>query len=224
MGEAIGDILGLAAGVAVSPLPIVAIILMLVTAKGRANGTMFALGWLAGLAGLGAVVLLLAGPADPSEGGQPAAWTGWLKLLLGVGALALAARQWRGRPAAGAEPEMPRWMAGLDKLRPGGALGLGALLSAANPKNGGLTIAAAASIAGAGLAAGQQAVALAVFVIVGSVGVLAPLVLYLTTGERAARTLEGWRTWAGTHNAAIMAVLFLIFGVKLIGDGIAVLS
>jgi len=224
MGEAIGDILGLAAGVAVSPLPIVAIILMLVTAKGRANGTMFALGWLAGLAGLGAVVLLLAGPADPSEGGQPAAWTGWLKLLLGVGALALAARQWRGRPAAGAEPEMPRWMAGLDKLRPGGALGLGALLSAANPKNGGLTIAAAASTAGAGLAAGQQAVALAVFVIVGSVGVLAPLVLYLTTGERAARTLEGWRTWAGTHNAAIMAVLFLIFGVKLIGDGIAVLS
>jgi len=224
MGQAIGDVLGLAAGVAVSPLPIVAIILMLVTAKGRANGSMFAVGWLAGLAGLGTVVLLLAGPADPSEGGQPAAWTGWLKLLLGVGALALAARQWHGRPAPGAEPEMPKWMAGLDKLRPGGALGLGALLSAANPKNGGLTIAAAASIAGAGLAGGAQAVALAVFVLVGSVGVLAPLVLYLAAGERAARTLEGWKTWAGTYNAAIMAVLFLVFGLKLIGDGIAVLS
>jgi threonine/homoserine/homoserine lactone efflux protein len=224
MGQAIGDVLGLAAGVAVSPLPIVAIILMLVTAKGRANGSMFAVGWLAGLAGLGTVVLLLAGPADASEGGEPAAWTGWLKLLLGVGALALAAGQWHGRPAPGAEPEMPKWMAGLDKLRPGGALGLGALLSAANPKNGGLTIAAAASIAGAGLAGGAQAVALAVFVLVGSVGVLAPLVLYLAAGERAARTLEGWKTWAGTYNAAIMAVLFLVFGLKLIGDGIAVLS
>jgi hypothetical protein len=201
----------------------VAIILMLVTPQGRANGTLFAVGWLAGLAVLGTLVLLLAGPADASTGGQPAAWTGWLKLLIGVLLLLLAARQWRGRPAPGAEPEMPRWMAGLDHLRPGGALGLGALLSAANPKNGGLTIAAAASIAGAGLAGGEQAVALAVFVVVGSVGVLAPLVVYLAGGERAARTLDGWKTWASGHNAAIMAVLFLVFGVKLVGDGIAVL-
>ena len=224
MGAAIGDVLGLAAGVAISPLPIVAIILMLVTAKGRVNGTMFAAGWLAGLAVLGTVVLLVASPAGASEEGEPAAWTGWLKLLLGVGALLLAVRQWRGRPAVGAEPEMPRWMAGLDRMRPGGALGLGALLSAANPKNGGLTIAAAASIAGAGLPGGQQAVALAVFVLIGSAGVLAPLVLYLAAGEGAARTLDAWKGWAGAHNAAIMAVLFLVFGLKLVGDGIAVLS
>ena len=223
MGAAIGDVLGLAAGVAVSPLPIVAIILLLATPRGRTNGTLFAVGWLVGLSVLGVVVLLLAGPAGPSDDGQPAAWTGWLKLLLGVLLLLLAARQWRARPAEGAEPEMPRWMAGLDRLRPGQALGLGALLSAVNPKNGGLTIAAAASIAGAGLPGGQQAVTLAVFVLIGSLGVLAPLVLYLTTGERAARTLDGWKTWAGDHNAAIMAVLFLVFGLKLVGDGIAVL-
>jgi threonine/homoserine/homoserine lactone efflux protein len=223
MGAAIGDVLGLAAGVAVSPLPIVAIILLLATPRGRANGSLFAVGWLVGLSVLGAVVLLLAGPADPSDDGQPAAWTGWLKALLGVLLLLLAARQWRARPAEGAEPEMPKWMAGLDRLRPGQALGLGALLSAVNPKNGGLTIAAAASIAGAGLAGGQQAVALAVFVLIGSLGVLAPLVLYLVAGERAARTLDGWKTWAGDHNAAIMAVLFLVFGLKLVGDGIAVL-
>jgi hypothetical protein len=138
--------------------------------------------------------------------------------------LLAAARQWRARPAEGAEPELPKWMAGLDRLRPAQALGLGALLSAVNPKNGGLTIAAAASIAGAGLPGGQQAVTLAVFVLIGSLGVLAPLVLYLTAGERAARTLDSWKTWAGDHNAAIMAVLFLVFGLKLVGDGIAVLS
>jgi threonine/homoserine/homoserine lactone efflux protein len=223
MGAAIGDILGLAAGVAVSPLPIVAMILVLATPRGRANGILFGLGWLAGLAVLGAVVLALAGPADATSGGEPAAWTGWLKLLLGVLALLLAARQWRGRPAPGVEPEMPKWMASIDRLRPGGALGLGALLSAVNPKNGGLTIAAAATIAGAGLAGGEQAVVLAVFVLIGSIGVLSPLVVYMVAGEGAARTLDSWKTWATTHNAAVMAVLFLIFGFKLVGDGIAVL-
>jgi hypothetical protein len=223
MGAAIGDILGLAAGVAVSPLPIVAMILVLATPRGRINGILFGAGWLAGLAVLGAVVLALAGPADASDGGEPAAWTGWLKLLLGVLALGLAARQWRGRPAPGLEPEMPGWMASIDRLKPGGALGLGALLSSVNPKNGGLTIAAAATIAGAGLAGGEQAVVLAVFVLIGSIGVLAPLMVYLVAGEGAARTLESWKTWATTHNAAVMAVLFLIFGFKLVGDGVAVL-
>jgi threonine/homoserine/homoserine lactone efflux protein len=224
LGAAIGDILGLAAGVAVSPLPIVAMILVLATPRGRVNGIVFGLGWLLGLAVLGAVVLTLASPADGADGGEPAAWTGWLKLLLGVLLLLLAARQWRGRPAPGSEPEMPKWMASINRLKPGGALGLGALLSAVNPKNGGLTIAAAATIAGAGLTGGQQAVVLAVFVLIGSAGVLAPLVVYLVAGEGAARTLDGWRTWAATHNAAVMAVLFLVFGFKLVGDGIAVLS
>jgi Sap, sulfolipid-1-addressing protein len=223
MGAAIGDVLGLAAGVAVSPLPIVAMILVLATPRGRVNGSLFGVGWLAGLSILGTVVLLLAGPADPSDDGTPAAWTGWLKLLLGVLALLLAARQWQGRPAEGAAPEMPRWMAGLDRLKPGGALGLGALLSGVNPKNAGLTIAAAATIAGAGLAGGEQAVTLAVFVLIGSVGVLAPLIVYLVAGESAARTLDAWKTWSADHNAAIMAVLFLVFGFKLVGDGIAVL-
>ena len=223
MGAAIGDVLGLAAGVAVSPLPIVAMILVLATPRGRANGIVFGLGWVLGLAVLGAVVLALAGPSDASDGGEPAAWTGWLKLLLGVLALLLAVRQWRGRPAPGSEPQMPRWMASIDRLKPGGALGLGALLSAVNPKNGGLTIAAAATIAGTGLAGGEQAVVLAVFVLIGSAGVLAPLVVYLVAGEGAARTLDSWKAWAATHNAAVMAVLFLVFGFKLVGDGLAVL-
>jgi Sap, sulfolipid-1-addressing protein len=118
---------------------------------------------------------------------------------------------------------MPGWMAGVDRLQPGGALGLGALLSAVNPKNGGLTIAAAATIAAAGLSGGEQAVVLAVFVLIGSIGVLAPLVVYLVAGQGAARTLDNWKTWATIHNAAVMAVLFLVFGLKLVGDGIAVL-
>jgi hypothetical protein len=134
MGAAIGDVLGLAVGVAVSPVAIVVIILLLTTPLGRANGTLFAIGWLAGLAILGTVILLVANPADASSAGKPAAWVGWLKLLLGALILAAAVRHWRRRPTAGAEPQLPKWMAGPDRLRPGSALGLGALAAAVNPR------------------------------------------------------------------------------------------
>jgi hypothetical protein len=224
MGAAIGDVVGLAVGVAVSPVAIVVIILLLTTPLGRANGTLFAIGWLAGLAILGAVILLVANPADASAAGKPAAWVGWLKLLLGVLILAAAVRHWRRRPTAGAEPQLPKWMAGLDRLRPGPALGLGALAAAVNPKNAALTISAAASVAAAGLPGSQQAITLAVFVLLGSAGILAPLGIYLATGEHAIKTLDGWKTWASDHNEAIMAVLCLVFGVKLIGDALSGIS
>ena len=122
-------------------------------------------------------------------------------------------------PSRSCPPGWPAWTGS-----PGPALGVGALSAAVSPKNAALTISAAASVAAVGLPGGQQAITLAVFVLLGSMGILAPLVIYLTTGERAIKILDGWKTWASDHNEAIMAVLLLVFGVKLIGDGIGMLS
>lgn len=69
-----------------------------------------------------------------------------------------------------------------------------------------------------------MAIWLAVFVIIASLGVLAPLVVYLIMGERAKRILGSWRDWAAQHNVAVMAVLFFVLGLKLIGNGISILS
>ena len=41
MGQAIGEVLPLAVGVALSPLPIVAVVLMLVTVRAKVNGPAF---------------------------------------------------------------------------------------------------------------------------------------------------------------------------------------
>jgi hypothetical protein len=60
-------------------------------------------------------------------------------------------------------------------------------------------------------------------VILGSLGVLAPLAVYLFAGDRAAHTLDDWKGWLSDHNAAVMALLFLVFAAKLIGNGIAIL-
>src|SRR4051795_5941755 len=84
VGEAIGQVLSLGIGVALSPIPIIAVVLMLATPRGRLNGLVFVAGWVVGLSVLGTVVLLAASGGDASNAGAPADWVSVLKLALGA--------------------------------------------------------------------------------------------------------------------------------------------
>jgi threonine/homoserine/homoserine lactone efflux protein len=223
VGHAIGDILPSAIGVALSPVPIIAVILMLGTPKARSNGPAFAAGWVLGLVVVSVVVLLVAGDADDADSGTSTA-VSWITLLLGALFLVMAAGQWRTRPAPGTEPAMPSWMSAIDSFAPGRSFLLGAALSGINPKNLALTLAAAGSIAKAGLDAGGSAVAIAVFVLLGSLTVAGPVVVYLVASERAARSLSSIKDFMAAHNAVIMMVVLLVLGAKLIGSGIGGLT
>lgn len=224
MGRALGDVLPLAVAVAVFPVPVIAVVLVLGSERGTAKGLAFVGAWAVGLAAVGTIVLLLADAGDASEGGEPATWVDLLLLGLGLLLLALAAKQWRGRPRAGEETPMPGWMRTVDRFTVAKAGGAGFALAALNPKNILLTAAAAAEIAQVGLSAGKQAAVLLSFVVIASVGVLTPLVLSLALGERSRPMLEGIRSWMARNNAVIMAVLFLLIGAKLVGDAIAGLT
>lgn len=224
MGQAIGELLPLAVGVALSPIPIIAVVLMLGTPRGRVNGPAFLGGWILGLVAAGTIVLLATGGAGASEGGAPATWTGWLKLVLGVALVLGAVRRWRGRPRGDGAPEMPGWMRTVDRFTAGRAVAMAVALSAVNPKNLLLTAAAATAIAQLGLTTGQQAGSLAVFVLIATLGPALPVAIYFGAGARAPEILDGLKAWLAAHNAAIVAVLLLVIGAKLIGDGISVLS
>jgi threonine/homoserine/homoserine lactone efflux protein len=221
MAEAIGQVLSLGVGVALSPIPIIAVVLMLGTRRGRVNGPAFLLGWVVGLAVVGAIVLVAASGAGANEDAEPATWVDVLKLVLGVLLLLVAARQWRGRPRAGQATELPKWMRTIDTFTPGRSFAIAAALSGINPKNLLLTVGAAAAIAQTGIGTGEQAIALAVFILVGTLGPGIPVALYFALGERAKRLLGELERWMGAHNAAIMAVLCLVIGAKLIGDGVS---
>jgi hypothetical protein len=224
MGEAIGQLLPFAVGVAVSPMPIVAVILMLVTPRARSNGPSFLLGWLVGVGVGGAVLLAIAKPTNASDDGAPADWTSWLKLLLGLALVLLASRQWKGRPHEGDEVATPKWMGALDNFTPAKAAIAGVALSLANPKNLLLIVGGAAAVAQFGLATGDETVSWIVFTVIASLGVGAPVAIYFAMGDRAAKILDELKTWMARNNAAVMAVLCLIIGVKLVGDAISALS
>src|SRR3954447_11720889 len=118
MGEAIGQLLPLAVVVALSPVPIIAVVLMLVTPRARANGPAFVVGWIVGLGIVGAIVLAIAEPADATSDGQPATWLDVLKLVLGVLLLLVALKQWRGRTRGDGDAATPKWMGAVEGFGP----------------------------------------------------------------------------------------------------------
>lgn len=217
----IGQVLPEAVGIALSPFPIIGLILILFTKQARTNSMMFMLGWLLGLTAVAAIILALYNAGKIAVGEQTVE-TGvqWLPLLLGLALVFLAFRNWQKRPKAGEKTETPKWMASLDSIQPGKAFGLGALLSGVNPKNLLLNVAAASSIAAANLDTSSTVIVVLVFVLLASVTIIGPVVYVQVAGKNAEKTLDELKGWLIQHNHAIMAVLLLVIGLKLVGQGL----
>ncbi|MGB4780166.1 GAP family protein [Microbacterium sp.] len=243
MREVIGELLPLALGVAVSPIPIIAAILMLLSPRARVTSVGFLLGWVIGIALATTVFTLLVGAAtaDPDAA---APLRGTVQLSLGILLLLMAIRNWRSRPKPGEDLALPTWMQAIDTIGFPGAFGLGFALSALNPKNlvmaagagtaigaagagaasAGAVSAGAASAGGAagaaGLAGGEVAALIVVFTVLAASTVLIPVVGYLFAADRLRGALDATRGWLQGENAVIMAVLLLVIGVSMIGKGI----
>jgi threonine/homoserine/homoserine lactone efflux protein len=221
VGSVIGEILPLAVGIAISPVPIIAVILMLLSPRAKATSVGFLLGWLVGI--IVAIVLftLLSSVLSQRDDSDSSPVTAVIKIILGALLLLLAAKQWRGRPAEGEQAAMPKWMSAVDSMTAGRALGLGFLLSAVNPKNLLLAISAGVIIGGSNLGLGDAAIVIVVFVVIAGCSVLIPVIAYLIAAARMAGPLDSLRGWLVDNNATIMAVLLLVIGVSVIGKGIA---
>ena len=223
MGQAIGQLLPFAVGVAISPVPIIAIILMLLSKRAGLNGGSFLAGWVVGIVGTSTILLVLANTRElTSDSGAPSTTSSVIKLVLGLGLLALSRRNFAQRPTEGDTPELPAWLSKIEGLSPPKAAGLGVLLSAVNPKN--LLLIAGAMMAVSqipGLSTREQIGAVVVFVLIAISTVAAPVVIYVVIGPKAQRPLDSMKVWLGENNAVVMAVLLLVIGVKLIGDAIS---
>jgi threonine/homoserine/homoserine lactone efflux protein len=217
LGEAIGGLLPSAIAVALSPIPIVGVVLVLGTPRARSSGTAFAVGWIFGLGVLStAVVLGLGSGVDPgTESGIE-----WFKVAVGIVFLSMAAQQWKKRPRNGETVEMPKWMDSVASITTPGAAVLGAGLSGANPKNLALTLAASASISEAGLDRVDTALAVVAYVALGSITVAGSVLLYFLSPKRAARPLAAVGQFMSENSAVIMMVVLLLLGAKLLGDGL----
>jgi hypothetical protein len=223
VGQAIGQSLPMAVGIALSPVPIIAVVIMLTTQKAKLNGPSFLFGWLAGLAVAGVILLIIGGSLGASHSGKPVAWASWLDIALGFLLILVGVREFRNRPRGSDPAPMPGWMSRVDRVNPLGALGLAALLVVVNPKNLLLVVGGAAAIAKIGIAGWQQVVAYVVFAVVASAGIGTPVLIFMAKGKRAAGRLARLKDWMSRENAVILSVLCLLIAAKLIGDAISAL-
>jgi hypothetical protein len=141
-----------------------------------------------------------------------------------LGVLVVAVHQFRGRPHHGEQAPLPKWMGAIDRLAPWQALGGGAVLAGANPMNLLLAVGGAAAIAQTGISGGRQAIAYAVFAIVGTLGVGAPVGLYFAMGKRSGELLGGLKDWMGHQSAVILSGLCLVIGSSCSATGSADLA
>ncbi|MFE6751764.1 GAP family protein [Kitasatospora purpeofusca] len=213
MDTVIAEVVPLAMGIALSPVPVVPAVFLLFTPRPRAAAGTFLAGWVAGILAVASALAALAVYIEGHE--ETPTWASWTKVGLGAVLLLVAVRQWRSGPAKGA----PAWMTTLTDATPAKALRLGALLSGVNPKVVLLSAAAGLTIGAAELGAVRTVAAVAVFTAVAAATVALPLLLHLVAGERVLTPLGRARRWLERHNSAVTAVVLAVIGVLLVLDG-----
>jgi hypothetical protein len=194
---------------------------MLLSPNARSTGPGFLIGWAFGITVPVVVFVLIGGVLPPSqEADGPDVVRAIVQFVLAALLLLLAVKQWRGRPAPGAEPVLPKWMSAIDSFTFGRALGLGVVLSLPRPKNLIMAASAGMIIGGAGLPVASAAISMGVFILCAISTVLVPVVAHLIAADRLRRPFEAFHEWLARENAVITTVLLLVIGVLLLGKAI----
>lgn len=207
--------------IALSPVPMICIVLVLLAPRPVRAGLCFAVGWLCALA---IAVALVAWLTDTvAEGNEEGARDGIDVVQLAVGVLfgVLAVRYWRKRPEPGTTPPRPAIVDRIATLSGPGLVLAGAAAALANLKNLPLVLSAGSQLGGAGLGSGSLIAAAAIFVVAASITVLGPLLAVVLVGpEQSARSLRGVETWLLTNLNTITVVLLAVLSTVLIGHGL----
>lgn len=221
MGPVIGEILPLALGIAISPMPIMAVTVMLLSPKARGSSIGFLIGWVVGIALMGTLfvfVSTLLPPAPPHSDWVP---VGLIEVLLGLLLLGFAVRTWRNRPRGTDEIPVPRWIRAIDSLTLWRALAIGFVYSAFRPKNLLITFAAGVVIGSAALPLVPTVVSGVIFVVIAASTIVGPVIAFFTGAPRVTSSLEELREWLLRNVSTVTATTLLFLGVVVVGMGIA---
>ncbi|GAA0655323.1 hypothetical protein GCM10009101_31780 [Brevundimonas lenta] len=208
-----------AVAVAVSPLPIMAVAVLLMSPRARSTTPPFLLGWMAAIAtaliGVAAVSRMNSG----NEGAGHVAAV--VKLLLGGGLVFLAWKEWRARPRRGEPALAPRWLQKIEQMGPLAACAAGFGIFLVNPKNLTVGIASGVLLGTMDLSVASAVPVIGTYVLIAASTVLVPVAAYFAMQDRIRPWLAEVRDWLTQNNAVVMAVVLLLVGAVMVGKGLS---
>ena len=240
MAGIIGHILPIAVGVALSSVPIVVMVLILLSPRGRWSSLTYLIGAAIGLAGLTTLFSAVASLLPPPPPSNQSPLFAAIEIVIGLALLVLAAVRWtRGRAriraaraarsgvAADLDPDaapasatgMVAWLTKVTSLGPIPSFGVGFILML-RPKNLLLTLAAGVAIGAGNVTVGLDAVAITIFTLLGISTLAAPIIFSLVDPARMKTPLERTRVWIEGNSATVTTIVLLVLGVVIIGSGI----
>ena len=217
----IASIIPLALGVAISPLPVVAMLVLLLTKGARRNSLVMLACWVlaTGLA-IGVAIAFAGHLPQPKHGTDiPAEWV--FASLVGLALIATAAISYLGRrnkPQAG---EPPAWLNRVDDLTPWGGAVVAISNATTSPKNLALTLTAGLVISRASTSLAETGASAVIYVLIASVLVAAPVVMYFVGGNRAREILSRWKDRITAHASAFIEIVLLVIGIAMAARGIS---
>ena len=214
------DLFLLGIGIALNPAAVIAIILVLTGTRSSRTGFLFLGGWVTGL-----LLLVILPSLVIMEGlrrlmGASAWLPGWGWLLLGGVLLAAAFLSLQNRARELDLSHEPRWAGLIANGSSGRVFGVGATLSLASLRNVVLLAAAVALISNASLSLSGVLVAAGIFLLASSLGVLAPLLVYLFGGSGATANLEAGGAWVQRNLVWVKIFVLAAVGLGMLLHGL----
>ncbi|MGV9824700.1 GAP family protein [Gordonia sp. NPDC003429] len=224
IATAIGDVLPVAIAVAISPLAIITSIVFLLSDHGRIKAALFILGWCITLLILTGIAVVITDAVEEDAPVETENGVSIVSLILGVGFLILAAYAWKGRPKPGELAKEAKVLARISGMSGITVLGLGMVEGVAIIKNTPLSLGAGARIAEDTQGGTSAWVAVGVFVILASLGMIVPLIVAIVGGRRLDPALASFRQWLEDNISPITIVTLLVVGAYFLGKGLAIFS
>jgi hypothetical protein len=147
----------------------------------------------------------------------------WVTLGCGVLLLGLAVQQWVRRRLPDGQPSSVRWVRVFDGVTTRHAVGLGVGQIVANPKNVVLLIAAGLLLGESGASAAGGVIAVVVFAVIGSLGVIVPLVWRAVAPRSSTRALDVVRRWLLRHGVGLLVTVLVVIGFVFVVSGLVAL-
>ena len=218
--SAILFVVPIAVAAAVSSVPIMTTLFILMSPHRSRAAVPFLIGWVVGIfLVVSACALLAQAVPTPRSPRRPDTVIGVLEILLGVILIVVGIVSWR-RGKSGGSTMTPSWLSSAGNLGPWSAAGLGLVLNI-RPKGLLLAIAAGLTVRADADTLPVAILAIVTYTVIAASTVAIPIIATLASPTRTEPRLVAANDWMLRNGATLTSAIIAIIGLVIVGMGIA---